>query len=214
MEGYKTISEISSAETEVKHSRFIATVCPCKTEREATEFVASMRKKYWDARHNVYAFSIRENSTKRFSDDGEPHSTAGLPVMEVINHSGITDIAVVVTRYFGGILLGTGGLVRAYQAAVKAGLEAATVVEKCEGVKLTLGTDYNGIGKIQYIIGNAGVHTLDTRYAENVEVDVVVPLEDEKSFVDKITEATAARTQIDNLGNVQYIIIDGKCQVT
>ena len=96
MEGYKTIKELCSAETEVKHSRFIATVCPCKTEREATDFIASMRKKYWDAKHNVYAFSVRENGTKRFSDDGEPHSTAGLPVMEVINHSGITDIAVVV----------------------------------------------------------------------------------------------------------------------
>ena len=101
-----------------------------------------------------------------------------------------------------------------YNESRKEYIKTLLKIEKCEGVNLTLSTDYNGIGKIQYIIGNAGVHTLDTRYAENVEVDVVVPLEDEKSFVDKITEATAGRTQIDNLGNVQYIIIDGKCQVT
>ena len=97
--------------------------------------------------------------------------------------------------------------------AVKAGLAAATVVERCEGVKYVLRTDYNGIGKIQYIIGNMGVYTLDTRYTENVEVEVVVPVSDEKSFIDQITESTAGRTGRDNMGNVQYIIIDGKCQV-
>ena len=213
--GFKIVYKGGEGEIVEKKSRFIAYVKPVDTEEEASAFIEEIKKKNWDARHNCAAAVIgKNNEFTRCNDDGEPAGTAGKPMLEVLLGEGVHNVVVVVTRYFGGILLGTGGLVRAYQAAVKAGLEASTVVEKCEGVNLTLSTDYNGIGKIQYIIGNAGVHTLDTRYAENVEVDVVVPLEDEKSFVDKITEATAGRTQIDNLGNVQYIIIDGKCQVT
>lgn len=193
MEGYKTISDICSAETEVKHSRFIATVCPCKTEREATEFIAAMRKKYWDAKHNVYAFSIRENSVKRFSDDGEPHSTAGLPVMEVINHSGITDIAVVVTRYFGGILLGTGGLVRAYSEATRLALEAADVITILPAKSFEINCDYGDYDPLLKLLEGFEVKILSTDFAHNVSIKVAVKAEFYNDLMLKCTDKFSAR---------------------
>lgn len=193
MEGYKTIKEICSAETEVKHSRFIATVCPCKTEKEATDFIAAMRKKYWDARHNVYAFSIRENSTKRFSDDGEPHSTAGLPVMEVINHSGITDIAVVVTRYFGGILLGTGGLVRAYSEAARLALDNAEIETILPTKKFTVTCDYGDYDPLVKVLDGFGTKILSTDFAQKVSLVVAVKAELYDDLDAKCTDKFCAR---------------------
>ena len=193
MEGYKTIKEVCSAETEVKHSRFIATVCPCKTEQEATDFIASMRKKYWDAKHNVYAFSLRENSTKRFSDDGEPHSTAGLPVMEVINHSGITDIAVVVTRYFGGILLGTGGLVRAYSEAARLALEKADVVTILPAKKFKITCDYGDYDPLLKVLEGFEVVIIATDFTHNVSLEVVVKSELYNDLLLKCTDKFCAR---------------------
>lgn len=212
--GFKIVYEGGEGEIVEKKSRFIAYVKPVNSEEEASAFIEEIKKKNWDAKHNCAAAVIgKNNEFTRCNDDGEPAGTAGKSMLEVLLGEGVHNVAVVVTRYFGGILLGTGGLVRAYQAAVKAGLAAATVVEKCEGVKYVLHTDYNGIGKIQYIIGNMGIYTLDTRYTENVEVEVVVPASEEKVFIDQITEATAGRTEIINQGTVQYITIDGKCQV-
>lgn len=193
MEGYKTIKELCSAETEVKHSRFIATVCPCKTEREATDFIASMRKKYWDAKHNVYAFSVRENGTKRFSDDGEPHSTAGLPVMEVINHSGITDIAVVVTRYFGGILLGTGGLVRAYSEAARLALETAEVVTILPAKSFEIKCDYGDYDPLLKLLEGFDTKILSTDFADNVLLKVAVKAELYNDLKLKCTDKFCAR---------------------
>lgn len=193
MEGYKTISEICSAETEVKHSRFIATVCPCKTEKEATEFIAAMRKKYWDAKHNVYAFSIRENSTKRFSDDGEPHSTAGLPVMEVINHSEITDIAVVVTRYFGGILLGTGGLVRAYSEAARLALENADIVTILPAKSFEINCDYGDYDPLLKLLEGFDTKILSTDFTHNVSLRVAVKAELYNDLQLKCTDKFCAR---------------------
>ena len=193
LEGYKTISNICSAETEVKHSRFIATVCPCKTEREATEFIAAMRKKYWDAKHNVYAFSIRENSTKRFSDDGEPHSTAGLPVMEVVNHSGITDIAVVVTRYFGGILLGTGGLVRAYSEAARLALEKADVITILPAKSFEIKCDYSDYDPLLKLLDEFDTKILSTDFSNNILLNVAVKSELYNDLELKCTDKFCAR---------------------
>lgn len=193
MKGYKTIKETSSAEIEVKHSRFIATVCPCKTEKEATDFIASIRKKYWDARHNVYAFSIRENSTKRFSDDGEPHSTAGLPVMEVINHSEIVDIAIVVTRYFGGILLGTGGLVRAYSEAAKLALESADVVTILPAKSFEINCDYGDYDPLLKLLESFGVKILSTDFTHNILLKVAVKSELYDDLNLKCTDKFCAR---------------------
>ena len=149
---YKILYEGGEGETEVKKSRFIATTRPVKSEEEAVSFIAEMKKKYWDASHNCSAFTIgRNHELTRCSDDGEPAQTAGRPMLDVLLGAEVKNICVVVTRYFGGTLLGTGGLVRAYSGAVQEGLKNSVIVEKCPGVEWKIHTDYNGIGKIQYI---------------------------------------------------------------
>ncbi len=195
MQGYKTITEKHSEEIEVKRSRFIATVCPCSTEQEATDFIAAMRKKYWDARHNVYAFSLK-SGTKRFSDDGEPHSTAGLPVMEVIDHLGVTDIAVVVTRYFGGILLGTGGLVRAYSDSARTVLEGADVVTILPAKQVLIRCDYADYELLIKTVNEFEVKILATDFNDKVEVTLAVKSTLFDELVNKCTDKFAARIPI------------------
>jgi uncharacterized YigZ family protein len=165
LQSYKTISEECFAEITIKRSRFIATVSPCKNEAEATAFINSVKKKYWDAKHNVYAFLVRENNVKRFSDDGEPHSTAGLPVMETIEHFGVTDVAVVVTRYFGGILLGTGGLVRAYSEAANEALKKANVITYLPAKSFEINIDYADYDILNKILSDKGVKILSTDFS-------------------------------------------------
>ena len=167
-EQYKTVYEGGEGELVEKKSRFIATVRPVKTEEEANQFVEEMRKKYWDARHNCWAFILGERQEfKRCSDDGEPSQTAGKPMMDVLTGAGLTDVAVVATRYFGGTLLGTGGLVRAYSGAVQEGLKNSTVITKYLGVKLSVTTDYNGVGKLQYLFGQKEIPILSAEYTDN-----------------------------------------------
>lgn len=188
MDGYKTIKSECSAEIEIKKSRFIATVFPCKTEAQAQEFLNRMRKKYWDARHNVYAFSLRENKLRRFSDDGEPHSTAGLPVMEVINHSEITDIAVVVTRYFGGILLGTGGLVRAYSEAARAVLDAAEVEEILAAKQFKIECEYADYDILNKLLEGFKVKIMSTDFADKISITLGVVAEQFDALNEKYTD--------------------------
>ena len=141
---YKTIYKEAEAEIIEKKSKFIATVRPVKTEEEAQSFIEEMRKKYWDATHNVFAYQIGErNQIQRFSDDGEPSGTAGLPVLDVLKGEDVKDVAIVVTRYFGGTLLGTGGLVRAYGKAAKEGLLEAGIIEKKLYRRFHVITDYS-----------------------------------------------------------------------
>ena len=150
LEHYKTIYEGGEGELVEKKSRFIATVRPVETEEEALAFIEEMKKKYWDARHNCYVYSVGMNrEATRCSDDGEPSGTAGRPMLDVILGEDIYNVAAVVTRYFGGVLLGTGGLVRAYGAAVKAGLEGSRVVTMRYGTRLRIGSDYSDIGRLQ-----------------------------------------------------------------
>ena len=202
MEDYKTIKKECSAEIEVKKSRFIATVFPCKTEAEAQEFLNRMRKKYWDARHNVYAFSIRENNLKRFSDDGEPHSTAGLPVMEVINHSGITDIAVVVTRYFGGILLGTGGLVRAYSDAARAVLEVAEVEDILAAKQFKILCEYSDYDVLNKLLEGFKVKVLSTDFLDKVEISLGVVAEQFNALNQKCTDTFCGKMPFLNVKDI------------
>ena len=153
-EEYKAVYEGGEGELIEKKSRFIATVIPAESEEEALAFIEAMKKKYWNATHNCSAYVIGEKGQlKRCSDDGEPSGTAGRPMLEVLEGEGIRNVAVVVTRYFGGTLLGTGGLVRAYSASVKAGLASSVIITKIPGVKLKIETDYTGLGKIQYLLG-------------------------------------------------------------
>ena len=166
---YKTVYQGGEGEITEKKSRFIATVRPVKTEEEALAFLEEMKKKYWDARHNCYVYSVGKNREyTRCSDDGEPSGTAGRPMLDVILGEDIYDVAVVVTRYFGGVLLGTGGLVRAYSKAVQEGLRNSTVIEKKYGYSLSVTTDYTGIGKLQYIAGERGLPILDSEYTDKV----------------------------------------------
>jgi len=211
---YNILYKGGVGEIEEKKSRFIATTYPVESEEEALDFIERMKKKYWDARHNCSAYVIgANNEVMRCSDDGEPSQTAGKPMLDVIVGAGVHNAVVVVTRYFGGVLLGTGGLVRAYSKAAQEGIAASTVIEKIPARVITLGTDYNGIGKLQYIVGNMGLSTLDTRYTEVVEMDVIVPLEDVGTFKSKVTEATNARCKIDEGDDCYYGIVDGKPEI-
>ena len=150
---YKILLKGGEGEIVEKKSRFIATIEKIETEEEALAFIGKIKKQYWDARHNCYAFVAGKNQElQRCSDDGEPNGTAGRPMLDVLLREDIHNLVVVVTRYFGGTLLGTGGLVRAYQKAVQEGLKNSIVIEKMQGRMLKIDTDYNSIGKIQYIL--------------------------------------------------------------
>ena len=169
VERYKIVYQGGTGELVEKKSRFIADIKPVASEEDALAFVEEMRRKYWDARHHCFAYIIGDRGqTARCSDDGEPSQTAGKPMMDVLAGEGLHDVCAVVTRYFGGTLLGTGGLVRAYSGALKEGLKACVVVEKKLASCLEVRTDYNGVGKIQYIAAQSGIDTLDSQYTDQV----------------------------------------------
>ncbi len=194
-----------------KKSRFIAETAPVKSEEEAAAFLEQIRKKYWDARHHCSAFVIGEkNPLTRCSDDGEPAGTAGRPILDVILGEGISGACVVVTRYFGGTLLGTGGLVRAYGQAAKAGLAASQVLEKQPGVELRCVSDYSGIGKIQYIAGSMGLTETASEYTDVAALSYMVPEEQEQEFRSRLTEATAGRVQPEELRRVSFAVCQGE----
>lgn len=211
--GYRVVYEGGEGEIVEKKSRFIATVRPIETEEEAVAFINEMKKKYWDARHNCSAFVIgsRQEIT-RCSDDGEPAQTAGRPMLDVLLREGITNVAVVVTRYFGGVLLGTGGLVRAYQSATQAGLAASKIIEKRQGKKLIIHTDYNGLGKLQYLFGQQKTAILDTEYAADVVLTILVPLEQKDFLYKEITEQTNGTAQMEWGKDAVYALIDKTVQ--
>ena len=197
LEPYRIIEYGGMGEIEEKKSRFIAHVAAASTEAEALAFIESKKKEYWDARHNCYAFILGEQGqTMRFSDDGEPSGTAGKPILEVLVNSGIRNLVVVVTRYFGGTLLGTGGLVRAYTQATQAGLAASRICTMCYGYGMTIVTDYNGVGKLQYLLGQKNIPIEASEYAEQVTIQIKVPYEEKDSLIHEMTEATAGKAQI------------------
>ncbi len=210
LEQYKTVYEGGEGEIIEKKSRFIATVRPVETEEEALAFLEEMKKKYWDARHNCYVYSIGMNREfTRCSDDGEPSGTAGRPMLDVILGEDIYNVAVVVTRYFGGVLLGTGGLVRAYSKAVQEGLAASKVILKQKGILLKIATDYTGIGKIQYIAGERSIPVLDSEYTDKVVMKLLVPVQDVGSVEKAITEGTNGRAGIEKDQELYYTVTDG-----
>lgn len=211
---YKIVFEGGEDEIIEKKSRFIATVIPADSEEEALTFIEAMKKKYWNATHNCFAYVIgQRNELQRCSDDGEPSGTAGRPMLDVLLGEGVHNVAVVVTRYFGGTLLGTGGLVRAYSASTQAGLAAAKIITKIKGFKLSVKTDYNGLGKIQYILGQRGIKILDSVYAENVELEVLIPEDEVKSVQAEITEGTNGRARQTLGDECWFAEIDGEMMV-
>ncbi len=193
---YRLVVEGGQGEYVEKKSRFIATVKKVETEEEAVMFIEATKKKYWDARHNCSAFVIGERGElTRCSDDGEPSGTAGRPMLEILLSENVRNVAVVVTRYFGGVLLGTGGLVRAYTQAVKEGLNASDIRTMRFGVRVLIETDYNGIGKILYILGQMGLTPLDSQYGEGVSLRIQVVKEQWEGLEKEITDATAGKTK-------------------
>ena len=204
-EPFKIVERGGSGEIEEKKSRFIGTVSPAETEEEALSFVESMKKKYWDARHNCYAYILGERGPlMRFSDDGEPSGTAGKTILEVLAGTQVRNAVIVVTRYFGGTLLGTGGLVRAYTQAAQAGIAASTICTMRYGTQFQITTDYNGIGRIQYLLGIRKIAIEEPSYTDVVTLKVKVPYEEEDSVRKEITEATAGKALIEKTGSAYY----------
>ncbi len=191
-ESYKVIISEGTGEIVEKKSRFIAGVFKVESAKEAEEKIAEVSKKYWDARHNCYAYVIGSNSEiTKCSDNGEPSGTAGKPILEVINGSGITNVLIIVTRYFGGVLLGTGGLVRAYTQAAQAGLAASEVGEMVYAQKLTVVVGYNMINNVQYFFSQNDITVLDSRYEAEVQFDICV----RESDVDKTKAGLTQKTE-------------------
>lgn len=194
---YDTVYTGGVGEIVEKKSRFIAQVFPVKTEEEVMQLLETTRKKYWDARHNCYAFILgADGGISRCSDDGEPSGTAGRPILEVLSKRGLKDVLVIVTRYFGGALLGTGGLVRAYSQAAQAGLMESCIITKQAGYRITVDTDYNGIGKLQYAVAQLGASVLDTSYTDKVQMVFLVPSALADKAGKEVTEATSGRAAI------------------
>ncbi len=194
MQIYKTIKQYGEGEIVEKKSRFLGKIKKVETEEEALEFIESIKKQYWDARHNCFAYIIgTKGETVRCSDDGEPSGTAGKPMLEVLQNQELRNVVAVVTRYFGGVLLGTGGLVRAYTQATQEALKEAQVATMTPMSVMTVQTDYNAIGKIKYVLAQEEIPVLNEEYAADVVVTMAVPLSQKEHTVKKLTEVTNGR---------------------
>ena len=208
MEQLRTVYQGGVGEIVEKKSRFIATVRLVESEEEALEVLEAARKKYWDATHNCFAYVIGERrETVRCSDDGEPSGTAGRPMLDVLLGEEITNVIVIVTRYFGGTLLGTGGLVRAYSKAVQEGLANSRIIDKKYGVRMEIQSDYNGIGKIQYLLAEDKVPVLDTEYTDKVTMQVLLPKGQVEQMKAKITEATNGRARMREVEALYFAVL-------
>ena len=167
-------------------------------------YIEKIKKEHWDARHNCYAFIIGRNSEiQRFSDDGEPQGTAGKPILEVLVNGNIRNTLIIVTRYFGGTLLGTGGLVRAYGQSAKVGIQNALVMRVCEGVSFDLRCDYNSIGKIKYIMGQMNI-SAEEEYGEDVNLHINMKKSDLKNFQNQVVDATSGKAVWGEIEETQY----------
>lgn len=191
MSSYLTIQGTAHAEIEEKKSRFIAHITHAKTEEEALTFLESIRSEHRMARHNVYAYIIRGTGTSeriRYSDDGEPQKTAGLPTLQTLQHANLTDVAIVTTRYFGGTLLGTGGLVRAYTQAAQAGIEAAHIVTISQCVDITITSAYSWYDQLMRLAHESNAHVIDTCYTDTVVITLRMLDGTQHAFLKALTE--------------------------
>ena len=205
-EPYRVIIKEGEGTIIEKKSRFIATVRKVESQEEATSFIEEMKKKYWNASHNCWAFVVGERGELlRCSDDGEPSNTAGRPMLEVLLGEGIRNVAVVVTRYFGGVLLGTGGLVRAYTQAVKAGLSECETGIMRAGVRVVIETDYNSIGKILYQLSSRNIETEESIYTDIVTLVLLFPAEWKEAIFEEITEVTAGKAKIEVREEIPFV---------
>ena len=200
---YKTIYEKAEASFVEKKSEFIGYIAPVKTNYEAVEFINSIKAQHRKAKHNVYAYILREDNITRYSDDGEPQGTAGVPVLDVLQKEGLTDVCVVVTRYFGGILLGGGGLVRAYSHSCKIAVDASKIMLMCNCYELKLITDYNLYGKINYIFPDFEVKIVSTDFTDEVTIKLLVKSELCDKLIAELTNTTNGQIKI-SISKEQY----------
>lgn len=192
---YITILNDGVAEYIDRKSQFIGYAKPCKTEKDALDFIAAIRKKHSDARHNVYAYSVKENNATRYSDDGEPQGTAGIPVLEVIKKKELVDVAVVVTRYFGGILLGGGGLIRAYTQAASDALVDAKIVSFDLFTPVSVTCNYSEYDKLIFEINKVTHKMISTDYTDKVELKFNVKSDVASDFERRITDVFGGRVK-------------------
>lgn len=190
---YKTIAARADAEFIEKKSRFLGALQPCQSEEEAQRFIEEKKKEHWNANHNVYAYIVRGTATvpvKRCSDDGEPQGTAGRPVLDVLEKEGLTDVCCVVTRYFGGTLLGTGGLVRAYSHTTTLAVQEAQILHMSLCKEVTMTFDYSWYGKISFFLPDYGVETLSSDFGEQVALRLRLRADRVEGFCKTLTETT------------------------
>lgn len=205
MSNYRTLHEFGMDEITIEKSVFIGYAKPIQSEDEAVEFINEIKKKHKDANHNVWAYTVGQNmNIQRYSDDGEPQGTAGIPTLEVIKKEDLRDVVVVVTRYFGGIKLGAGGLVRAYTKGAKLGLESGKIISKVMYQEVRVKIDYTQLGKVQNELMNLGYFIKDTIYEDNVEIIVYSKLEDVEKLSEKMTDITSGTGKI-VLGDEFYL---------
>ena len=212
-DSYKTVYMGGEEEIVEKKSRFIAVLEHVESEDEALAFIEAVKKRHWSARHNCFAYSIGNgaNPLLRCSDDGEPQGTAGRPMLEVLCGAELCNTVVVVTRYFGGTLLGTGGLVRAYSQATRAGIEGSMVIERKRAIRMRLESDYGRIGKLQYLAASGGYKILASDYGENVQMTLLVPFAEVDRFEKAVIEATGGQVEPERLEELYYAEADGEC---
>ena len=202
---YKTLRAENSAEFVINKSRFIGYGCPCETEEEALAFLARIRQKHKDATHNCYAYIIGLNSgIMRYSDDGEPGGTAGVPIYEVLRKEGLTDVCCVVTRYFGGILLGAGGLVRAYTKGVKDAVDVAQIKCMAAAVRLAVTVDYGFYGKLAQVFADFDARVENEEFADNVCITLCIREENSAALADKLIDTCNGNITINEVEKLNF----------
>lgn len=199
-ETYKTVHQNAVAEFTEKRSRFIGAVAPVRDESQAQAFIAEIRRQHRDARHNVFAYRLRAGGVKRYSDDGEPQGTAGVPVLDVLEKANVQDIVIVVTRYFGGILLGGGGLVRAYSHTAHLALEAGKIVLMERQTLFRAHVDYAFHGKLLKLLESFDAKVTNTEFAEDVTLEIVLPGEKAALLYDKVFDLSAGKVKLEKFG--------------
>ncbi len=207
---FKTVLNTATTEFEEKKSKFITNVKPVSSEEDAVEFINEIKTRHWNATHNVYAYSINGDSLiQRYSDDGEPSGTAGMPALEVIRRTGVQNVTVVVTRYFGGTLLGASGLIRAYSHGASLGLEAAEVVTRKLCVNINIMLEYTLFGKLQNMLMTNNNIIKDIQYGQDVELTVLIEDGSEEALIKEIVENTNGRAIIE-CGEKEYITLNSE----
>lgn len=199
---YFTVSEAANASFIEKRSEFIGYIAPVKTNDEAVEFINSIKAEHRKAKHNVYAYILRQDNISRYSDDGEPQGTAGIPVLDVLKKRSLTDVCVVVTRYFGGILLGGGGLVRAYSHAASLACDSAHIMNMCLCHRVKIVTDYGMYGKISYLLPNYETIILSSDFGTDVTLEILVLSEKIEAMKKELTEVTNGLVHITDCGEL------------